>query len=345
MVDLLPLAATLGDKIDSSFFGLDTSVFSFFGSLQNGALTIIAKMFTSMGDENFIIPVAVLAACLCLFKKTRKYGFAMLFAVACGTIITNLWLKPLVLRVRPYNTLQLTDFWPKYSKWYAAVGSLSESDYSFPSGHTTSAFEVSTAPCLCLAAGKKGKVAWIPPVLALGTMCSRIYLMVHYPTDVFAGAIVGICSGIVGFALACLACLIVSKIKFFDAIDAGKLFKNGMNAKVCGALIAVFLIAVWGFAFGKLLTESDEIKCAYSREYDCNNKARIGEDKYPPIDGQNYCKIHWKQLTAENAQAGTEAGEQEAQAPADTAADAAAAPGADITAPEPYEELQTAEAA
>ncbi len=299
MINIIPLAASLGDKIDSSFFSFDSSVFTFFGNIQNGFLTIVAKLFTSLGDEDFIIPIAILAFCLCLFKKTRKYGIAMLAAVAVGTIVTNLWLKPMVLRIRPYNTLQGTPFWDKYSQWYAAAGSLSESDYSFPSGHSTSAFEVATALCLCLISDKKGKVAWIAPVFALGTMCSRIYLMVHYPSDVCAGTLAGICAGVIGFLFAKLALVIISKIKFLDNIDAGKLFKNGINPKVCGALIAVFVIAVWGIAFGKLLTESDEVKCAYSEEYNCNNKARIGEDKYPPIDGKNYCKIHWKQLTAE----------------------------------------------
>jgi len=295
MLPIIPLAATIGDKLDSTFFDFDTAVFSFFGSLQSSVMTIIAKLFTSLGDENFIIPVAVIALLLCAFKKTRKYGVAVLAAVAVGTILTNLWLKPMVLRVRPYNTLQLSGFWPDFSKWYAAVGSLSESDYSFPSGHTTSAFEVATAVCLCLISDKKGKVAWIPPVLALGTACSRIYLMVHYPTDVCAGMIIGIVAGVIGFLAALIAIKICEKIGFED------IFKL-KNFKPVYALLAVVLIAVLGFSFGHLMTESDEEKCAYSEEYDCNNKARIGEEKYPAINGKNYCKIHWKQITAEQAE-------------------------------------------
>ena len=302
MFNFIPLAATIGSMLDEKFFGLDTAIFTFFGNLQNGFLTIIAKIFTSFGDENFVIPVVVLALLLCLFKRTRKYGFAIVMSVAIGTILTNLWLKPMVLRVRPDHTLQHTDCWAQYKNWYAAVGSLSESDYSFPSGHSTSAFEMATAACLCFATEKKGKIAWIPPVLALGTACSRIYVMVHYPTDVMAGSLVGICAGVVGFLLALLICRIVSKIGFLDKIDLEKAFKKGLNTKVCSVLIAVFLCIVLGISFGKLMTESDEIKCAYDQEYDCNNKARIGEEKYPPIDGKNYCKIHWKELSGEDSQ-------------------------------------------
>ena len=298
MFNLIPLAATLGDRLDTAFFGLDTAIFSFFGGLQNSFMTIVAKLFTSFGDENFIIPVAVLALILCCFKKTRKYGFAVLSAVAVGTIITNLCLKPMVLRVRPYNTLQMSDFWTQYKNWYASVGSLSESDYSFPSGHTTSAFEVAVALCLCLISDKKGKFAWIPVAVALGTACSRIYLMVHYPTDVIAGACAGTVAGICGFLISKLALLILSKSEKLDRICLEDLCHLKVT-KSFYIILAVVVIAGFGFSFGNLMTESDEIKCAYNQEYNCNNKARIGEEKYPPIDGKNYCKIHWKELTGE----------------------------------------------
>ena len=225
---------------------------------------------------------------------------AVLFSMAIGTILTNLWLKPMILRVRPYNTLQMTDFWAQFKNWYAASGSLSESDYSFPSGHTTSAFETAVTLLLCLISDKKGKFAWIPPIIAVGTACSRIYLMVHYPTDVVAGAIVGTVAGIIGFLITKLALYIFEKSEFLGKMN----LENLLHIKIGKAfyiILVVVILCELGFSVGKIMTESDKVKCAYNVEYDCNNKARIGEEKYPAINGKNYCKIHWKQLTAEAA--------------------------------------------
>lgn len=301
MFPVITLAASLGETIDSACYGVDTAVYTIFGSIQNEFLTIIAKLFTSFGDAAFVVPVILMALILCLFKRTRKYGFAIVCAVVVGTLITNIILKPMVLRIRPYNTLQMTDFWTQYSKWYTAAGSLSESDYSFPSGHTTSAFEMGIAAFLCFMSDKKRKIAWIFPVIAVFVGCSRIYLMVHYPTDVFAGAVAGTFAGVCGFFLAKLALIIVSKIKFLDNIDAEKLFKKGINTKAASAVIALALAAFLGLSFGILMTESEEEKCAYSDEYECNNKAKIDDEDYPAIDGENYCKIHWKELNEDES--------------------------------------------
>ena len=299
-MNLLLLTATIGDKLDTAFFGFDTFIYSIFGSIQNSFLTIIAKMFTSFGDEAFVIPIAILALVLCFFKRTRKYGCALIFAIAIGTVVTNVVVKPMVLRIRPYNTLQTTDFWAKYGKWYAAAGSLSESDYSFPSGHTTAAFEVATAVFLCFRSDKK-KFAWVFPVIAFFTMCSRIYLMVHYPTDVIAGFFVGTLAGICAFFLAKLALLIWSKIKFLDAIDAEKLFKKGLNTKAASYLLAAAVVGIFCFSFIPSLSEGADFQqtCAYNEEYDCMNTAKVDDEDYPPIDGEYYCKIHWKQLQGE----------------------------------------------
>lgn len=289
---------TLGDSIDKIFYSLDMWIFHFFGSMQNTVLTYVAKFFTSFGDEAFVIPMAIVGIVLCFFKKTRKYGFALIFAIAIGTIVTNVVVKPMALRIRPYNTLQGD---AEYWAWYLAAGSLSESDYSFPSGHTTAAFEMATAMFLCFKSDKK-KIAYIFPLLALCTAGSRIYLMVHYPTDVIAGMIVGSLAGAAAFGLMKLAVMIVKKIGLDDKLDAEKLFKKldeSKRNKIGAAVITVAVVGIFLYSFIPVLSEGGEQRCAYEGEYDCYNAARIDDEKYPAIDGKEYCKIHWKQLMGE----------------------------------------------
>lgn len=285
-----PILLTVGDSIDKAFYAFDMWVFHFFGSMQCDFLTYVAKFFTSFGDEAFTIPIVVLSIVLCFFKRTRKYGFAMLFAIIIGTLITNVAVKPTVLRIRPYNTLQENaDYW----SWYIGAGALSESDYSFPSGHTTAAVEVAFALFLCFRSDKK-KIAWLFPCIALCTMGSRVYLMVHYATDVLGGLIVGVVSALIGYALMKL----VMKIKVLEKIDAEKLFKKGIPNKVGIACITVAVVAIFLYAFIPSLSEggSNVDRCAYNGEYDCFNAAKVDDPDYPPIDGKNYCKIHWKML-------------------------------------------------
>ena len=300
MSPILLAAATLGDKIDSTFYAFDLWVFHFFGSMQCGFLTAVAKIFTTFGDEAFVIPMAILGIVLCFFKKTRKFGFALIFAIAIGTIVTNVVVKPMALRIRPYNTLQGNS---DYMAWYKGAGLLSESDYSFPSGHTTAAFEMGISMFLCFMSEKKKKIAWIFPCIAICTMGSRVYLMVHYATDVLCGLIVGSCAGIIAFFLSKLVCKIFEKVKFLDAIDVDKLFKKFDGEEkhpyvwnklvICVAVLALFCLA-----FIPSLSEGGEeaVRCAYNEEYDCQNEAKMDEEKYPAINGEHYCKIHWKQL-------------------------------------------------
>lgn len=290
---------TLGQTIDKVFYSFDYAIFSFFGSIQNSFLTVVAKFFTSFGDEAFVIPMAILGIVLALFKKTRKYGFALLFAIVIGTLVTNIVVKPMALRVRPYNTLQSD---AAYWGWYVGAGRLSESDYSFPSGHTTAAFEMATAMFLVFRSEGKKKISWLFPVIAVLTMCSRVYLMVHYATDVLCGLVVGVVAGVAGYFIMKLCMMLIDKVKPFtliDKIDLGEVKFLKWTAGKAGVIaICVIVCGMFLNAFIPGLTEGgdDVQRCAYVEEYDCQNEARVGEEKYPAIDGKEYCKIHWKQL-------------------------------------------------
>lgn len=115
-----------------------------------------------------------------IFSKSRAIGFRALLALAIGFLITNLLLKNLVARVRPYDT---------YSVLIPLIAR--QTDYSFPSGHACASF-ASAIVYLKMLPARYGI-----PLVVLASMIafSRLYVGVHYPTDVLGGVIVGVFSG------------------------------------------------------------------------------------------------------------------------------------------------------
>ena len=140
---------------------------------------------TLFGDGGvFWIGIAVL---LLFFAKYRKTGFSMGMALVLGLVVCNITLKPLVARIRPYD-FQLQEFGREITLLISA-----QHDFSFPSGHTIASFEACTVLLL------HDKRMGIPAtVLAILIAFSRLYLYVHYPTDVLVSLVLGIAFGLLG---------------------------------------------------------------------------------------------------------------------------------------------------
>ncbi len=130
-----------------------------------------------------------LSLVMVFFKRTRRIGTAMLIAVTVGALFTNCCLKILIARPRPYS-----DESSIYYRLWLLVGQHTESDKSFPSGHTTAAFATMTA--LFLTGNRR--YSWAAFIFALLMAVARIYLVVHYPSDVLAGILVGAAAGLIG---------------------------------------------------------------------------------------------------------------------------------------------------
>lgn len=158
-------------------------------NLTSPLMDTVMPIITMFGDEGiFWIACAVL---LLFFRKTRRTGLGMGFAMILGLLICNVILKPLVGRIRPY------DF--QFENYGVVIKLLIDglSDFSFPSGHTIASFEACTVLLL------NDKRMGIPAtILAFLIAFSRLYLYVHYPTDVIFSIFAGILFAFIGNAIA-----------------------------------------------------------------------------------------------------------------------------------------------
>ena len=167
-------------------------------SFEIGILDFIRETFSTRFLDVFFSTITrfadhgigwiIVAILLIAFKKTRKMGISMGLALIIGYITGNMFLKNVIGRVRPYDFAGNIDL---------LVDRLS--DFSFPSGHTLCSFEGAFAVFI---RNKKWGIAAI--VFAFLIALSRLYLYVHYPSDVLVGVLMGI-------AIAYLASFIVDK--------------------------------------------------------------------------------------------------------------------------------------
>lgn len=189
--------------LDTLAISFDFPVLEFIRQFHSPVLDKVMPIITLFGDAGiFWIAIALL---LLFFRKTRKTGWSMAAALILGVIVCNIILKPMIGRIRPYEFYKSVEGWVPIELLVKAPH-----DFSFPSGHTIASFEA------CIVLLIKDKRMGIPAtLLAIAIAFSRLYLYVHYPTDVIFAIFAGILFAFIG-------CMIVSIIYKFIPEKKGK---------------------------------------------------------------------------------------------------------------------------
>lgn len=147
--------------------------------LRTDWLTPVMLFITKLGNLGFIW-VAMSLVMLC-FRRTRRVGAAGLLAAFFSLCLNNMILKHAFSRTRPYEVVDGLILLTRKA-----------TDFSFPSGHAGSSFAAATA-IFCMTRNKGGVAALI---LAALIAFSRLYIGIHYPSDVIAGVLTGTLCGL-----------------------------------------------------------------------------------------------------------------------------------------------------
>ena len=146
-----------------------------------GILNPLVELYTTLGNVGILW--IVLSLVLLCRRSTRRLGIVSLCALAIGMLCTNVVLKHLISRPRPYVTMA-----------GELLPLLTSSDpNSFPSGHTCASFAAGVA-WAGMSRHRWVKAAAILQAVLMGL--SRLYVGVHYPSDVLAGALIGSLSAV-----------------------------------------------------------------------------------------------------------------------------------------------------
>ncbi len=145
--------------------------------IRSDAMTPFWKFITFLGDVGWFW--IALSLILLIPKKTRKLGVTCLISLVIGTLITNVALKNIVARTRPYEVVPGLQLLIE-----------KQHDFSFPSGHSCASFAVA------MVLHRLSPKIWgiLAVVLASLIAFSRLYVGVHYPSDVVAGILIGMFS-------------------------------------------------------------------------------------------------------------------------------------------------------
>lgn len=161
----------------------DITIINFINNhIQNQPLNEFMSYITKLGNIGIIWISLFLI--LLLMPKHRKTALMLLFALLLGTLLSEVILKPLISRSRPF-----------IDSPYLHIFITKPTSFSFPSGHTTASF---AAVGVIYQMIKNKLVKTLIILLAILISLSRLILMVHYPSDVLIGIILGLtCAKIV----------------------------------------------------------------------------------------------------------------------------------------------------
>ncbi len=175
------------DKI----LNFDFAVLEALDIIRTDFLNTVMLFATRLGDKGIIW--IILGIVLLFFKKTRKTGACVLAALLVNFALVNLTIKPLVGRLRPFELRESIKLIlpPPH-------------DYSFPSGHASASFAASVS---VLAHSRKWGIVAV--FIACIITFSRLYLYVHFPTDIIGGIFFGLLSSFI-------ACRVINRIRYFN---------------------------------------------------------------------------------------------------------------------------------
>ena len=144
-------------------------------------LMLFITTMAGRGELALIVGVALLC-----FKRSRKFGLAIIVAMLIGYLLGSVILKPSIARVRPCNVNLAVEMMVERPH-----------SFSFPSGHTTLAFSA----IMALYFAQCRKVFWAAACMGAVVAFSRMYLYVHFPTDILAGVAVGTLSAYIAWEI------------------------------------------------------------------------------------------------------------------------------------------------
>lgn len=167
---------------------MELQILHWFESLHNPVLDPIMYFFTLLGEAGCFWILLALAALFFLPKKYRKVGLTMGIALLLSLIMCNGVMKNVFARIRPFHAD------PTFENLYNIFNTIG--DWSFPSGHTSASF----AAALGIFMWYKKEGSWALVIASLIAL-SRLYLTVHYPTDVLASLLLGSIYGGIAYFL------------------------------------------------------------------------------------------------------------------------------------------------